>query len=166
MRLPIVEGVSRRAALAWPALAALALTPAPPSFAISATTMAGKSRPELGVVLAEPVRQTGQTISGDVVLSGGTLATATFDSSWSLAEGGYYDIEAKSDKGDGAFVMVLPRGGGLGGLKKDKLAAAVFGVEGRYGAYGAPQDVKLTADTSDAGGRSCTRRASRTGHSL
>ena len=147
--------IDRRSAL----LHALAMLPAmqlvPNALAISATTMTGKTKAELNIILAEPVTMQGSTISADVVLSDGLLATATFDSKWGLAEGGYYDIEAKTKDGDAAFVQLKTLGAGekLESVKKGWFTDAIMSVDGRYGAYGAPTDVKVISDTPSATGR-------------
>ena len=85
--------------------------PAPqPALAISATTMSGKSKPELGcIVAAEPTTIGKSGVLADLVLASG-LATVSFDSPWQLAEGNYYDVAAKSKDGDAAFVQVANAG--------------------------------------------------------
>ena len=151
MRIP--ANVDRRAmclrALSIAALGPLQQLQLPPAHAISATTMAGKSKPELRVVLVDEVKQAGNAVSAEVLLSGGKAGIVNFDSALKLAEGGYYDIETKAkDGGDGAFVQVatLPKGQGLDTLKKDWFLQQICSVEGRYGAYGAPIDAKVLAD--------------------
>lgn len=155
MKLPtaLPRSVVLRGALAA-ALATVELPPRP-TLAISATTMSGKTRPELGVILAEAATVTGDTISGNVVLRGGLLATASFTSKWGLAEGGYYDVEAKSKDGDSAFLQVaaLPKGKSLAEQPKGWLASQVASISGRYGAYGAPSDLKVLSDTPTSTGR-------------
>lgn len=151
MRLP-AAALDRRA-VCLRALSLAALTPlqtlAPPALAISATTMAGKSKPELRVVLVDEVKQTGGTVSAELLLSGGKAASVSFDTALKLAEGGYYDVEAQNkDKGDGSFLQTaaLPKGQGLEALKKDWFLLQICSVDGRYGAYGAPIDAKVLAD--------------------
>lgn len=118
--------------------------------AISATTMAGKSKPNLGVFLVDAPKQTGNTISGELILNGGIIASVSFESAWKLAQGQYYDIEASPDKsGDSAFVSVyaLPSGKTLSSVPKTFFTDALLGVSGRYGSYGAPVDVKVLGET-------------------
>ena len=154
MKLPSPR-LERRSAL----LHALAMLPAmqlaPNALAISATTMTGKTKAELNMVLVEPVRAQGGTSSAELVLSDGLLASAAFDSKWGLAEGGYYDIEAKTKDGDAAFVQLKTLGAGerLENLKKSWFTDAILSVDGRYGAYGAPTDVKVISDTPNPTGR-------------
>lgn len=151
MRLPSVRStvnaahVERRALLAS-ALSVLSIAPnvmiPKRASAISATTMTGKTKADLGMYLVEEPKQTGATISGDVVLNGGIIATATFDSQWALSPGGYNDVEASNREGDTAFMQIATLGRG------DKLAPKffadkIFSVDGRYGAYGQPVDVKI-----------------------
>lgn len=129
----------------------------PKAFAISATTMTGKSKPELGIILVDEVKQEGKTgITGNVVLADGLVASVNFNSPWPIAEGGYYDVEVKSRDGDTAFVQVakVPAGKSLVTVPKSFFVNSILGVEGRYGAYGAPTDVKVLTD--DAAG--ATRR--------
>lgn len=59
-----------------------------PAFAISATTMTGKTKPELGVILVDEVKSVGKTgVTGNLVLADGLVAAVKFDSAWPLAEG-------------------------------------------------------------------------------
>jgi len=89
------------------------------------------------------------------VVSGGLVASVAFDSKWKLAEGGYYDVEANTREGDAAYLqrVPLPAGKDLASLPAKFFTAAVLGVDGRYGAYGAPVDGKVIADVSDNGKR-------------
>jgi len=149
--------VDRRAALLQCALAfgLTPLVPTRPVHAISATTMTGKTKPDLGVFLIEEPTLTGGTMSANLVVSGGLIATATFDTKWPLAEGGYYDIEAKNREGDAAYIQVgtLDAGESLAKLKASWFTKRICSVEGRYGAYGAPTDIKMIADEADGAAR-------------
>ena len=122
------------------------------SSAISATTMSGKTKPELGIILVDEVKAVGKTgISGDVVLEDRLVAQVTFDTPWPLAEGGYYDLEAKSrDGGECAFLQVskAPKGKSVANAPKTFFTDTIFSTEGRYGAYGAPTDIKVLSDTT------------------
>ena len=145
-RAALTSGANSACALVAAALAA----PSRPALAISATTMSGKSKAELGIFLIDEVKQTGSTVSADLVLEGGVAATVSFDSKvWPLAEGTYNDVEVKSRDGDAAFVQVQAagKGGGLAKLKPAFFTDAVLGIDGRYGAYGQPTDVKVISDT-------------------
>ena len=55
-----------------------------PALAISATTMSGKSKPELGVILEEAPLNSGSTISANLVLENGKIASAAFESKFPL----------------------------------------------------------------------------------
>ena len=133
------------AAVTLPALNALScscgnclLCPAPAS-AISATTMTGKTKPDLGIILVKEPEATKGGVTGEFIISGGNAALVKFDSPWPLAEGGYYDIEAKSKDGsDSAFVQLvnLPSGKTLSSAPKTFFTDMLLGVDGRYGAYG------------------------------
>lgn len=134
------------------------LAPTLPVQAISATTMSGKSKPELGIILVEAPKQVGGGISAEVVLRDGQIATVGFepDAKWELQDGGYYDIEARNKEGDNAFVQIaaLPSGQALSTLKPSFFTKEVLGVEGRYGSYGAPIDIKVISDTNNGATRS------------
>merc|ERR1719271_2317089 len=84
--------------------------------------------------------------AAEVVTADKVAAKLAFDSPWPLQKGNYYDVEAKSKEGgDGCFVVVKtpPRGAAPSALPKAWFADNIFNIEGRYGAYGAPQDIKL-----------------------
>lgn len=121
------------------------------------TSVTGKSRPVLGVILLDAATQTGDTLNADLLLHGGggsaVVASAAFEAPWPLARGLYYDVEAKGEKGS-AFLQVLPlpAGTSLGAAPKSFFTKGVLGLDGRFGAYGAPSDVKVTADVTDAAG--------------
>jgi len=156
-----VQSASRRdACLRLPCLALAAVLAPPferPAFAISATTMSGKAKPELGLILPSAAAQSGSTISAETVLPSGKLAKVSYDSKYPLVEGGYYDVETMAKEGgDGAFVQVatLPKGADLGSLKKDWFLQTICSVTGRYGSYGAPIDAKVLSD--DKGGSTRT----------
>ena len=145
MRLE-TAALQRRAVLsAALSLSLMPLTPKLPANAISATTMTGKTKPDLGIFLLDAPKAAGKSINADVVLSGGVVATPAFDSPWPLAEGGYYDVEAANREGDTAFLQVvrLGRGESLDKLDKNWYGEKLFSVDGRYGTYGAPIDVKV-----------------------
>ena len=145
------------------ALASLSVTPLTttlPALAISATTMSGKTRPDTGVVLldepAQNARGKSLTATADLVSADGVAASVAFDSPWPLQRGNYYDVEVKSKEGgDGAFVLCKtpPRGVAPAQLQQEWFAANIFNIEGRYGAYGAPADVKVIRDETVGGDR-------------
>jgi hypothetical protein len=115
------------------------------------TSVTGKSRPELGCVLIDEVTQTGKTVTAELALRGtgsqGVAATATFDSPWPLARGLYYDVEAKNEKGS-VFLQVvpLPSEESVMTAPKKLFTKNILKVDGRFGSYGAPTDIKITAD--------------------
>lgn len=119
---------------------------------LGAGTMSSRSRPVTGVVLLEDVQEGGKkdspTVSADLVLDGGVVATATFDSEpgYPLVRGMFYDVEVRNAKSaDGAFLQVaaLPAGKTLADVDDKFLTKSVFSTEGRFGAYGAPTDIKV-----------------------
>jgi len=156
MRLP--APLARREVLRMPlALAAVLVAPFPslPAHAISATTMSGKSKPELGMILVDaPKQEKGGSISAEAVLPSGKVASISYESKFSLVSGGYYDVESMAtDGGDGAFVQIATAKGDLASLKKDFFLQAICSVTGRYGSYGAPIDGKVLSDDKGTGTR-------------
>ena len=118
--------------------------------------MSSRSRPVTGVVLLEEVQESGKktapTVSAELVLDGGVAATATFDAQYPLNRGMFYDVEVRNLAGEGAFLQVasLPEGKSLGEMSASFLTKSVFSTEGRFGAYGAPTDIKVLSK-SEAG---------------
>ena len=148
--------LARREVLRLPLALAAVLGPFPslPAHAISATTMSGKSKPELGMILVDEPKQTGASISAEAVLPGGKVAAISYQSKFPLVSGGYYDVETMaSEGGDGAFVQIATAKGDLASLKKDFFLQAICSVTGRYGSYGAPTDAKVLADDKGSGTR-------------
>jgi len=129
------------AALGISSATASLLQPPLPAAAISATTMSGKSKPELGCILQEEPQPIGKSgISANLVLASG-LASVSFSSPWKVAEGNYYDVATKSQDGDAAFVQVVDAGGkSLSSLPKNFFSKSVLSLDGFYGAYGEPID--------------------------
>lgn len=126
---------------------------------LGAGTMSSRSRPVTGVVLIEDIAESGKkdapSVSADLVLDGGVVATATFDSEpgYPLIRGMFYDVEVRSKASDGAFLQVaaLPDGSQITDVPDKFFTKAVFSTGGRFGAYGAPTDIKVVA--SDKGSR-------------
>jgi len=121
---------------------------------LGAGTMSSRSRPATGVVLLEEVQESGKrdapTVTAELVLDGGVAATATFQAEYPLNRGMFYDVEVRSLSGDGAFLQVaaLPEGKTLADVSDKFLTKAVFSTEGRFGAYGAPTDIKVLKSES------------------
>lgn len=89
------------------------------------------------------------------MLDGGVAITASFDSAWPLAKGMYYDVESRSKSGDGAFMQVagLPEGKTLESLPKSFFTNNILSAAGRYGAFGAPTDVKVLSSSTEGAKR-------------
>ena len=100
---------------------------------------------ELGVFLVNEPKESKDSVTAELVLSGGVVATAAFESPWPLATGGYYDVEKATRDGETAFIQVatLGRGESLAKLPAAWFGQQLFTTEGRYGAYGAPADIKV-----------------------
>jgi hypothetical protein len=157
---------TRRMLVSLAAVAPAALQPTERAFALGAgTSVSGKSRPELGVILLDEVTSTDKTLSAEIVLHGkpddsaNIIATAAFEAPWPAARGLYYDVEAKSQKdGDkgSAFLQViaLPSGETVETASKKLFTKRVLAIDGRFGAYGEPTDVKITADSTATSQRS------------
>jgi len=129
---------------------------------LGAGTMSSRSRPSTGVVLLEAVQEGGKkdapTVSAELVLDGGVVATAVFDSEpgYPLIRGMFYDVEVRSKATDGAaFLQVTPLPGGktIADVSDSFFTKAVFSTEGRYGAYGAPTDIKVVAPSTKGSGK-------------
>ena len=109
---PAPVELERRAVLGAFSASVAALLAAPAaSLAISATTMTGKTRPDLGIVLLdEPTTAAGLQIPirAELLLEGGVVTTASFDAGqgFSLQRGAYYDVETKNKEGDNSFLQV------------------------------------------------------------
>jgi len=90
-----------------------------------------------------------------VVLDGGVIATTTFETPWTLADGGYADFEASTREGEAAYLQVETLGEGqrFDTVPKSWFGDALFKVDGRYGSYGAPTDVKLKELEKEGGAR-------------
>ena len=128
---------------------------------LGAGTMSSRSRPSTGVVLLEEVQEAGKkdapSVSADLVCDGGVVATATFDSEegYPLIRGMFYDVEVRSKAADGAFLQVapLPSGQSMADVSDKFFTKAVFSTEGRFGAYGAPTDIKVIKSESSGAKR-------------
>ena len=124
---------------------------------LGAGTMSSRSRPVTGVVLLEEVQESGKktapTVSAELVLDGGVAATATFDAQYPLNRGMFYDVEVRGKGADGAFLQVasLPDGKTIADVGDSFFTKKVFSTSGRFGAYGAPTDIKVV--NSDKGTR-------------
>ena len=143
MRINHLGHVGRRE-LASRALLATAALVGGPAWAAGPSSLSGKPRPETGVVLIEPVVQTGKTVSAELLVPGSETSLAViaaFDSSYAVAKGNYYDCEARSKDGDSAFLHVasLPPGQRLEDAPASFFTGAALGANGRFGSYSAPQ---------------------------
>ena len=119
-----------------------------------ASGTAGKARPETGCILLEQVQSSGDanapTISAELVTNGGVAATVAFESTWPVARGTFFDVEARSPEGDSAYVHVrkLPSDKDVLAVKASYLTDSVFNKYGRFSAYGPPTDIKVLSDAT------------------
>ena len=157
MRADMKHLLRRRAVLTsgmWTALASLGA----PSSSVAAggpSSLSGKPRPETGVVLLEPVGQSGKSITAELLCSssgGSSISTvAVFETPWAVAKGNYYDVEARSKGGDAAFIHVaaLPATQKpIEALPASFFTDAVLGATGRFGSYSAPQITSVSKSVS------------------
>lgn len=118
-----------------------------PAFAAGGpSSLSGKPRPETGVVLLDPVQQTGRTISAELLLSAAGAkdslsAVAVFETPWPVAKGNYYDVESRNQEGDSAFIHVakLPNSQRLETAPASFFTGTALGATGRFASYSAPQ---------------------------
>lgn len=114
---------------------------------------AGKSRPELGVVLRDGTELSRDSRSGGVLAelvlekAGDPMAVLTsFESPWPLAKGPLFDVECRDSKtGDGAFLAVTAstKGKSIADLPDSFFLDRLFSSTGRFSFYGAPTDIKV-----------------------
>lgn len=106
----------------------------------------GKTKPEVGVVFAQSIldRATATQADGKVraqlLTSMGMPVDVAFESPYKLSSSGVSTRDLST--GDSAFVVVAPRTT----IKDAPLK--VFSAEGKFGAYGAPTELKLVAAPS------------------
>ena len=90
-----------------------------------------------------------QVLNAELVTSDGYVATASFETPWFLQLGNYYDVEVRSTEGgDCAFLVSKTPPQGTSS-SASWFSDNIFGISGRYGAYGAPQDVRVLRDERD-----------------
>lgn len=125
---------------------------------LGAGTMSSRSRPSTGVVLLEEIQESGKSnapsVAADLVLDGGVVATASFQSEvgYPLIRGMFYDVEVKGKAGDSAFLQVapLPEGKTMVDMADKFFTKAIFSTEGRFGAYGSATDIKVLSSDDKA----------------
>lgn len=126
---------------------------------LGAGTISSRSRPSTGVVLLDEVQESGDknspTVSAELVLDGGVAATVTWASEFPLSHGMFYDVETRAKTGEGAFLQVarLPDGKSMAEVSDSFFTKAVFATEGRFGAYGAPTDIRVLSSSREGAPR-------------
>lgn len=120
----------------------------------------GNSQADLGIVLLDEVKAAKSVLTANLLLDGAPRAlalTARFDAGegFALAKGGFYDVEARNKDQDNCFLQAAPaRGGeGVAALPAKFFADALFKLDGRFGTFGAPIDVKNVGDALAPDGR-------------
>lgn len=122
---------------------------------LGAGTISSRSRPVTGVILLDEVKESGDSVSAEVVLDGGVIGNVEFQTvkGFPVNQGMFYDVEVKSQSKDSsAFVQVakLPEGKALTEVPDSYLTENVFSTVGRYGAYGAPTSVAINKKSKKA----------------
>jgi hypothetical protein len=121
-------------------------------------TMASRSRPVTGVVLADERNPAGQSKDGTVEVELASKADGRilvlFDApTLGLAPGMFRDVEARNGAGESAYLTVLGSGGAAAArIPTASITGGIFATQSRWGAYGAPTDIKVTSRTTGANG--------------
>jgi len=90
--------------------------------------------------------RTGNVVAEILVGPGNqTPILASFQSPWSVAKGGLFDVETRdAASGDGAFLTVAPaKGSNLEGLSNSFFVDNLFSQTGRFSFYGSPTDIRV-----------------------
>lgn len=131
--------------------ATLTSTTSSPSYAFDGGVGGlGKVKPQTGVVFRDGDATTvistveGDTVGAELLAPDGTPALLSFRAPWPLLPS-TAGIESRGlSNPESAFVQVAPvPEGGLGEDMKAFFAETIFGQSGKYGAYGAPSDIKI-----------------------
>lgn len=110
-------------------------------------------KPQTGVVFRDgdasstvaPTAVEGDTVGAELLAPDGTPALLSFRAPWPLLPS-TAGIESRGlSNPESAFVQVarVPEGGLSGGDMKLFFTETIFGQSGKYGAYGAPSDIKI-----------------------
>ena len=120
---------------------------------------AGKSRPELGVLLRDgtEVQRNARTgnVLAELLLQDPTKKAyvpilASFDSPWPLATGSVFDVECRdASSGESVFVAVTPPlPQPLAQVSNAFLTQQLFAPTGRFSFYGPPTDIQVKTSPS------------------
>lgn len=117
--------------------------------------MAGKTRPDNGVTFwGDSVAEQGNTgaVTAEIVDSSGAVITTTFASpKLKLASGSAFDVEVRDrQNGEGAYLMMVaaPKGvRSVADVKDTFFTDEILKGTGRFGAYGAPTDIKVKSSS-------------------
>lgn len=84
-----------------------------------------------------------------------TPVLASFQSPWSVAKGGLFDVETRdAASGDGAFLTVAPaKGVTVDGLSNSFFVDSLFSKTGRFSFYGVPTDIRVKKSQVDQNGQ-------------
>lgn len=146
---------SRRAALASAMIVAMLPSLAKAFGASGNDGITGaRSRPVTGVVLVDEVKESGPKnaplVQAEIVLDGGIIANVEFQAQpgYPVNRGMFYDVEVRAAgrSESAAFVHVakLPNGSSITDVEDKFFTKSIFATTGRYSAYGAPSNIKIT----------------------
>lgn len=131
------------------------------SMPMGVSGQAGKAKPITGVVLRDGSEVSRDSRSGNVVAEilvgpdNQTPVLASFQSPWSVAKGGLFDVETRdAASGDGAFLTVAPaKGVTVDGLSNSFFVDSLFSKTGRFSFYGVPTDIRVKKSQVDQNGQ-------------
>lgn len=121
-------------------------------------TMASKSRPVTGILLANPpARGKDGQVTAEIESTDGRIIASSFLSpTWKLVDGAAYDVEVRDrQNGEGCYLqMVDGKNKNLASLPASYFTSKVLSSGGRFGAYGAPVGLKVLSDQMGSDGAS------------
>lgn len=121
--------------------------------------MAGKTRPDNGVVFwgdSVATMDANNVLKAELQDGAGGILTAQFTSAkLKMAQGAAFDVEVRDKQnGDSVFLMMAKAPSGVtsaDALKDSFLTTQVLKGDGRFGAYGAPTDIKVKGGSLNNG---------------
>ena len=120
-------------------------------------TMASKSRPVTGILLANPPQRAssdGQVTAEIESTDGRIIASSFLSPTWKLVEGAAYDVEVRDrQNGEGCYLQLVDgKNKNIASLPASFFTSKVLSPGGRFGAYGAPVSIKVLSDRMSADG--------------
>lgn len=120
-------------------------------------TMASKSRPVTGILLANPPQRAssdGQVTAEIESTDGRIIASSFLSPTWKLVDGAAYDVEVRDrQNGEGCYLQLVDgKNKNIASLPASFFTSKVLSSGGRFGAYGAPVSIKVLSDRMSADG--------------